>query len=198
MKVIGLTGGIGSGKTAASDAFHALGVNVIDTDLISHELTSKNGKAISLISSHFGSDYIDSEGKLDRKKMRELIFTNANAKLALEQIIHPLIEYEVAQQIQSSQGAYALVVVPLLFESQRYRSLVNYVIALDCSEEMQIERVMTRSQLSREAVKNIMQHQLSRSERNALANFILVNDGTKEALIEKVRLLHEQLLQLSE
>lgn len=192
--LIGLTGGIGSGKSAVSQLFEALSIAVVDTDVIAHQLTAVNGLAMPAIAAHFGSDYQNHDGSLNRTAMRKLVFEHPSQKAALEAIIHPMIESAVLAQIKDSCSPYIVIVVPLLFESPRYRYLVDYTIAIDCPESLQIQRVMQRSGLSEAEVQAIMQHQINREARNRLADFIISNESDRHTLQLAVTALHNELL----
>jgi dephospho-CoA kinase len=197
--LIGLTGGIGSGKTAVSNLLGELGAGVIDTDLISHQLTAPGGNAIPLIAKEFGDDFIDSQGALDRVKMRTLVFADSNARQALEKITHPLIQQETAKQafgLAKSGVPYLVFVVPLLIESGSWVKLIDYLIVVDCPEETQIQRVMHRSNMTRLDVENILKAQTSRDVRLAAANTVLENQGSLNDLKSEVLSLHQQLLKI--
>ena len=197
--LIGLTGGIGSGKTAVSDLLGKLGAGVIDTDLISHQITAPGGKAIPLITKEFGADFIDPQGALDRPKMRALVFADSNARQALEKITHPLIQQETAKQafeLAKSGAPYLVFVVPLLIESGSWVNLINYLIVVDCPEETQIQRVMHRSNMTRLDVENILKAQTSRKVRLAAANAVIENQGSLDELKSEVLRLHQELLKI--
>ncbi len=197
--LIGLTGGIGSGKTAVSNLLSELGAGVIDTDLISHQITAPGGKAIPLIAKEFGADFIDPQGALDRVKMRTLVFADSNARQALEKITHPLIQQETANQafgLAKSGVPYLVFVVPLLIESGSWVKLIDYLIVVDCPEETQIQRVMHRSNMTRLDVENILKAQTSRDVRLAAANTVLENQGSLNDLKSEVLSLHQQLLKI--
>lgn len=197
--LIGLTGGIGSGKTAVSNILGELGAGIIDTDLISHQITASNGKAIPLISAAFGADFIDPQGALNRSKMRALVFEDANARQALEQITHPLIRQETAKQafdLAKSGVPYLVFVVPLLIESGSWINLIDYLVVVDCPEETQIQRVMHRNNMSRPEVENILKAQTSRNSRLAAANAVIENWGGLDELKLPVLKLHQQLLKI--
>ncbi|UCH47923.1 MAG: dephospho-CoA kinase [Betaproteobacteria bacterium] len=194
---VGLTGGIGSGKTTISDLFAELGVDVIDTDEIARELSRKGQPAMRQIEEQFGPDVIASDGSLDRDRMRELVFSDPDAREKLQQILHPLIRAEVQRRLAASGKLYALVVVPLLVESRGY-DFADRVLVVDCSEERQIERVMQRSGLSRDQAKAIMVSQASRNERLAAADDVINNDGKIAALRSQVEKLHRHYLTLAE
>ena len=198
--IVGLTGGIGSGKSEAAASFAELGAAVIDTDVVAHELTAPGGAAMAAIQSAFGAAVIAENGALDRTAMRHLVFTDAAAKARLESILHPLIRAECQRRCDGelARGApYALLVVPLLVESGAYRSRVSRVVVVDCAESTQIARVMARSGLSREEVQRIVAAQATRAERLAAADDILNNDADISGLRGQVAALHRKYLALS-
>ena len=197
--LIGLTGGIGSGKTAVSDLLGKLGAGVIDTDLISHQITAPGGRAIPLIAKEFGADFIDPQGALDRPKMRALVFADSNARQALEKLTHPLIQQETAKQafeLAKSGAPYLVFVVPLLIESGSWVNLIDYLIVVNCPEETQIQRVMHRSNMTRLDVENILKAQTSRKVRLAAANAVIENQGSLDELKSEVLRLHQELLKI--
>ncbi|WP_371743205.1 dephospho-CoA kinase [Polynucleobacter sp. MWH-UH35A] len=196
---VGLTGGIGSGKTAVSDQLAQLGAGVVDTDLIAHQITAPNGAAIPFIEKQFGSDFIDSSGALDRVKMRSLVFANPEARKSLETITHPLIREETVRQAKKlieEKVPYLVFVVPLLIESGNWLSLLDYLVVVDCSEETQIERVVHRSKLPRNEVERILGAQASRQERIAHADMVIENQGSLDYLQTQVLELHQKILQI--
>lgn len=196
--LVGLTGGIGSGKTTIAGMFSAQGARIIDTDLISHELTRAAGKAIPEIRAAFGNDFITADGALDRNRMRALVFSDPAAKQRLESILHPLILSRTQQESTTPTAApYTLVVVPLLFESGRYAGWMNRVIAVDCPETLQIARTMQRSNLKEPEVRAILAQQLGRKERQALSDEVIRNDGTLEDLKMQVIGVHRRLSALA-
>ena len=188
-KVVGLTGGIGSGKSAVADLFAGLGVAVVDADKVSHALTGPAGEAMDRITQRFGEQFLLPDGSLNRPAMRALIFTDAAARLALEDLLHPLIRLRCTEAIGRAHGCYALLVVPLLFESPFY-SVVSRTLLVDCEESLQISRVMQRSGLSRQEVEAIMQTQMSRSEKRGLADDLIENNGTLDTLRLQVEEKH--------
>jgi dephospho-CoA kinase len=193
----GLTGGIGSGKSTVAQIFAELGARIVDTDLISHQLTQSHGLAIPAILNIFGSEFIDSEGALDRNKMRDLVFADDNAKKDLEAILHPLIlEKTKEHAFSETKAPYTLVIVPLLYESQRYRDWLLRVIVVDCTEEQQIKRTMLRSGMSEPSVRAIMGQQLDRTRRLQLADDIIINHGDMAILRNQVSQLHNRLINL--
>jgi dephospho-CoA kinase len=195
--VVGLTGGIGSGKSAAAEEFAKLGATVVDTDVISHELTEKGGAAIADIERLFGSEFLDAAGGMDRKKMRDHVFADPAAKRALEALLHPMIREESARRIAAATGPYVVHVVPLLIESPYYRRRVDRVLVVDCPEETRVERVRARSALSEAEVRAIIRGQLPRAERLAAADDVIDNDGSRDALRKQVAALHQKYLQFA-
>lgn len=187
---IGLTGGIGSGKSSAAAIFQELGAAVVDTDEIAHELTRPGGAAIAAIRTGFGADYIAADGSLERGRMRQLVFGDPAAKKRLEAILHPLIRRVATARIAATQAPYVLVVVPLLLETGAYRESIERVLVVDCDEALQIARTMKRSGLDADAVRSIMATQLPRAQRLAAADDVLRNDGDTGSLRRQVAALH--------
>lgn len=198
--LVGLTGGIGSGKTMVSEQLANYGVGIIDTDLIAHQITGIGGVAISKIRAEFGDGFIDPRGALDRKKMREMVFKKPEARQLLEKITHPLIRKEALDLAlslaQSSEVPYLVFSVPLLIESGTWVDAIDYVVVVDCLPETQISRVMQRSNLSHKAVQAILDAQTSRSARLAKADFVLENNATVDQLERQVLGLHKKLLKI--
>ena len=194
--VVGLTGGIGSGKSAVSDEFAALGATVVDTDVIARELTGKGGAAVAEVERIFGNDFI-AGGAMDRKRMREHVFADPAAKRALEGLLHPMIRAESARRSVAASGPYVIQVVPLLIESPDYRGRVDRVLVVDCPEETQVQRVRARSGLSADEVRAIMRTQASRAERLAAADDVIDNGGPRDALRKQVAALHQKYLQFA-
>ncbi len=196
--IIGLTGGIGSGKSSAARRFAALGARVIDADEISHALSRPPSPALEKISCQFGLEFISADGTLNRARMREHAFANPEARKALEGIFHPLIRQEIQRQIDTTTSApYTLLVVPLLFETQQFKNWIQRSVVVDCSEEQQIIRVMARSKLSRSEVNAIMSSQIPRAVRLKMADDIICNDGTLDHLENQVDDLHQRFLLLA-
>ena len=196
---LGLTGGIGSGKSSVAHFLAKHGAAVIDTDHIAHEITAPNGSAIAAILKVFGADYINQDGSLNRPKMRQHVFTDPSAKKILEGITHPLIREEtirLAQEAIQSQAPYIVFVVPLLIESGAWTDNLDHIAVLDCPDELRIQRVMERSQLDRRSILQIMATQASREERLAIANTVLSNEGDLSALEAQAYLLHQKMLDL--
>ncbi len=195
--MIGLTGGIGSGKTSAANFFSALGVDIIDTDVISHELTQPQGGAIAAIREVFTSKFITAEGALKRKEMRGLIFSDSNARRKLEAILHPLIRAEVSRRVELVSTVYGIVVVPLLLETGQYRDLIQRVLVVDSSEHDQIARAIARAGLDEQTVRAIMATQLSREERLQKADDVILNSADMPHLERQVSALHRKYIALA-
>jgi len=194
--VIGLTGGIGSGKSAAAARFEALGATIVDADQIAHEMTAPGGAAIAAIRDAFGEAVLTDEGALDRARMREHVFAHPEARLRLEGILHPMIRAESEARCRASQAPYVMLVVPLLIESGTYRDRCERIAVVDCPESVQIARVQARSGLSEAQVKAIMAAQISREDRLAAADDVIDNSGTLESLHEQVDRLHARYARL--
>jgi len=191
---IGLTGGIGSGKSTVGQLLATFGAALIDTDLIARQLTQPGGAAIDSITRSFGPQLVTADGALDRTRMRELVFGDASAKQRLEAILHPLIGLETGRQAAVAQGAPALVFdVPLLVESGRWRAKVDKVLVVDCREATQVERVVLRSGWTPEAVQAVIASQAPRSQRRASADAVIFNDGiSPDQLAADVRALWQR------
>ena len=195
---VGLTGGIGSGKSTVSALFAQCGVAIIDSDALSHQLTQAGGAAIAAIRNTFGADYIDPSGALDRPRMRQLVFSDAAAKSQLESILHPLIRTHMLTQANSMRSSpYQLLVIPLLFEASGYQELVQRALVVDCPETTQVARAMQRSGLDEPAVRAIMATHISRAERLHRADEIIHNDSNLDYLREQVNQHHQQYIALS-
>lgn len=198
--IVGLTGGIGSGKSTAAKCFAAHGAALVDTDAIAHELTASNGAAIAPIRAAFGEGVIAADGQLDRGAMRRCVFADAGARARLEAILHPLIRAESEtrmSRLANAEFPYAVLVVPLLIESQTYRRRVDRICVVDCPEEQQIARVMSRSGLARSAVEAIIAAQISRCDRLAAADDIIDNSSELDILFRQVDTLHAQYAELA-
>lgn len=194
---VGLTGGIGCGKTTVADMFGALGASVIDTDLIAHAMTAPHGPAMAAIVAEFGPAFASPDGSLDRARMRELVFTEPPARARLEAILHPRIRDAALAAAVAATGAYVMFVVPLLIESGTWRERVQRVLAIDCPEEVQVARVMARNNLSEQQVRDIMAAQATRAERLAAADDVIVNDDGIDALGPQIARLHAEYLAIS-
>ena len=194
---VGLTGGIGSGKSAVATLLGELGASIIDTDAISHSLTAAGGAAMPDIKALFGSKYLTSDGALDRAAMRELVFSDQAARRQLESVLHPLIAQKTLAEANQARGLYLIFVVPLLVESGRWKDRVDRILVVDCSEDLQIERVTRRNNLTAEQVQAIMATQVSRTQRLSAANDVVVNETSLEALRAEVEKLHQSYLGLA-
>ncbi len=194
--IVGLTGGIGSGKSTVAGLFAGHGAGIVDTDEIAHRLTQANGNAIPAIRAAFGKNYIGEDGALNRAGMRGLIFSDAEAKQRLESILHPLILEQAKSQLrQLQEKPYIILVVPLLPESAAFRQLVQRVLVVDCDENTQIARVIGRSQMNAPEVRAIIARQTPRAERLQLADDVIRNHGGLDDLAEQVATLHERYVE---
>lgn len=197
MFTVGLTGGIGSGKSAVAECFAAHGVPVVDTDVIARDLTAPGGAALDAIRAVFGETVIQANGTLDRAALRRRVFADSAARRQLEAILHPRIRQAVEQTLATLTAPYALIVIPLLVETGGYRDVLNRVLVVDCPEEVQIVRVMARSGLTHDEIKAILAAQAGRAERLAVADDIVGNTASLEALRAEVAALHQRYLALA-
>ena len=195
--VVGLTGGIGSGKSAAAACFAAQGIAVVDTDAIAHELTAAGGAAMPALLAEFGPEVAAPDGALDRARMRRLVFAEPAARGRLEAILHPLIRELSAARCRDAVSPYVILAVPLLVESGTYRDRCHRIVVVDCPESLQISRVITRNGLSEAEIRAIMAAQASRDQRLAVADDVLNNDGDLHHLESQVADLHRKYLRLS-
>lgn len=195
--IIGLTGGIACGKTAATDIFRKLGVPVIDADEVSRELTGPGGKALPQVALAFGADMIDAQG-MKRDLMRDIIFSDPKAKQQLDEILHPMIKREMFERLKAVKAPYVILSVPLLLESGRWADAVKRVLVVDVSEDEQINRLVYDRHMSEEQARAIIETQISREKRVAAADDLIDNSGTLEELEEKVRGLHTFYLKMAE
>jgi len=194
---VGLTGGIGSGKTTVAELFAELGAGVVDTDEIARALTGPGQTAVGEIARRFGPQYVTADGALDRARMRKLAFEDAREKTDLESILHPLIRREAERRVANSTAPYVILVVPLLFESGAYQTLVRRVLVVDSDQETRIERVRRRNYLPREEILAIMASQIGQAERVRRADDVIRNDGDLAALEARVAALHRKYLDLA-
>jgi dephospho-CoA kinase len=195
MYIVALTGGIGSGKSAAAKVFAELGVPVTDVDEISHQLTAANQPLIQDLKANFGGDYITPEGALNRAAMRKLVFSDDAARAKLNALLHPAIYDAAMLQLQVNKDApYQILVVPLLFDSPRYLPHINRILVIDCDENTQIERVKQRSKLPESEIINIIKAQTSRKKQLKLANDVIENNENVEKLSEKIHEIHQKYL----
>ncbi len=197
--VVGLTGGIGSGKSAVADLFAERGVTVVDTDAIAHALTAADGAAMPAIRAEFGAGVAGADGALDRAAMRSIVFADPAARKRLEAILHPMIRRESERRLLAGAAGspYAILMVPLLVESGDYRKRVNRIAVVDCAESTQIARVMSRNGLSRGEIEHILAAQATRAERLAAADDVIENDGALGELPARIERLHRQYVTYS-
>ena len=193
---VALTGGIASGKSTVADLFAALGVPVIDTDVIARQVVEPGQPALAEIAATFGPDVLDADGRLDRRRMRERIFTDPDAKRRLEAILHPAIRAEMERQSMAAQGPYQVLVIPLLTEGGR-RDHVDRVLLVDVPEELQIQRLMMRDGVSHEQAQASLNAQATRAQRLALADDVIRNTGRVDGLRTQVAELHGKYLRLA-
>ncbi len=195
--IIGLTGGIGSGKSEVSSRFEKLGITVIDADVVAREVVTLGKPALNTITEHFGSSILLADGNLDRKKLREVIFENPSEKLWLENLLHPIIRTEIITQLNLSKSPYAILASPLLLETNQHE-LVDRILVVDADEALQLTRASLRDASNEEQIKKIMLTQMSRSERCSNADDIIHNHGNLLELEQQVQNLHEQYLKLAQ
>jgi dephospho-CoA kinase len=196
MYVVALTGGIGAGKSEAAKIFASLGVPIVDVDVISRRLTGPGQPIMEKIADAFGRDFLTEDGALNRPAMRERIFANDDDRKKLEAILHPVIHSHALRELdQNREAPYQILAIPLFFETNRYSGLVKRILLVDCDESLQISRTMNRNGMTEHTVRAIIAAQASRSYRRALANDIIENNGSIDALAEKVKELHEKYMQ---
>jgi dephospho-CoA kinase len=194
--IVGLTGGIGSGKTTVANLFAAEGITLVDADIVARDVVAQGSKGLEAIVSHFGIEMLTPEGELDRAKLRQRIFSHPEEREWLNQLLHPMIRQEMLAQVEKATSAYVIMVVPLLFENGLDR-LVNRTLVVDISPELQISRTIKRDNVDASQVNNIINSQLSRSEKLARADDIIDNHGEISTLKREVLALHLRYLQLS-
>jgi dephospho-CoA kinase len=195
---VGLTGGIGCGKSTVAAMFAARGASIVDTDQIAHLLTAPGGAAMPALLAEFGAEFARADGALDRARMRALVFSNPAARTRLEAILHPRIRAATLAAAEQAEGAYLIFDVPLLVESGSWRERVQRILVVDCPEQLQVERVMARSALSEEQVKAIMATQATRAARLAVADDVIANDAGLDTLEAQIDRLHGEYLDFSE
>lgn len=196
--VVGLTGGIGSGKSAVADRLSALGAGVVDTDLIAHQLTAPGGKALPALEAAFGPGVLGADGAMDRAAMRDRVFADPEARRRLEGILHPMIRAECEARVNAlGEMPYVVLVVPLLVESGAYHDRCRRICVVDCPEDVQVRRVMLRNGLAEELVRGILAAQATRQERLAVATDVIDNGGELEALGPQVDALHQRYLAMA-
>jgi len=195
--IVGLTGGIGSGKSRVADLFVERGATLVDTDAIAHELTAPGGAAMPALRAEFGEGIVDARGALDRAAMRQRAFADPAQRRRLEAILHPLIGQLAERRCRAAASPYVILAVPLLVEGGAQRERYRRILVVDCPEELQISRVMARNGLDADKVRAIMAAQATRAERLAAADDVIVNDGGLEALAAQVDALNLKYLRLS-
>jgi len=195
MYIVGLTGGIGSGKSEAAKLFAELGAPVVDVDVISHELTTKGQATLKKIAQVFGKDILSSDGSLNRAALRQKVFADSEVRKKLEAILHPAIYNKATERLQENASApYQILAIPLLFESDRYLKIINRSLVIDSDTKLQIARASNRDGLLEADIQKIIDVQMPREKRNALADDIILNDGSIEELKEKVKQVHEKYI----
>lgn len=194
--VVGLTGGIGSGKSTVAELFVELGAVLVDTDAIAHELTGPGGAAMPALRAEFGAGIAGADGALDRNAMRQRAFADPAAREKLEAILHPMIRRLSDERCRAAASPYVILAVPLLVESGAYRERCNRIVVVDCPESLQIQRVMARNGLSVAEVEAIMAAQASRPQRLAVADDVVLNDADLSSLRDQVQALHRKYLLL--
>lgn len=198
MYIVALTGGIGSGKSEAARLFAQLGVPVVDTDVIAHELTAKGSPILSEIEHMFGAEVLNEDGSLNRSRLRAHVLSSPVERIRLEGLLHPVIYERAIECLKNNesklQPQYQVLVIPLLFENNRYHSVINKILVIDCDENTQVTRAMARSKLSKDEVKALMAAQTSRKVRLNGADEVIENNGSIAELNEKVNKLHNKLI----
>lgn len=196
--IVALTGGIGSGKSEAARQFKALGIPIVDADVIAHELTAPNEPVFDAIKRTFGDAFINRDGTLNRAKLRKCVFESPAERIKLEALIHPAIHERALKQLAENerllQPDYQILVIPILFENNRYDGVANKILVIDCDEILQIQRTMARSQISEFEVKEVMRAQVPRSLRLKLADEVITNNGSLSELQENVTEFHKNLI----
>ena len=193
--IIGLTGGIGSGKSAAGIEFEKLGITVIDADEIAQKASLKNSKAYKEIVEYFGASILDNSQNIDRRKLRNIVFNDDEQKKKLEQILHPAIREDISFAISNSKSPYTIIMVPLIYETNS-KDNYNRILVIDCDEDIQISRAVTRDGASEEDIKKIINSQATKQERLSIADDVINNNSSIEKLSEKVLHLHKNYLEL--
>jgi dephospho-CoA kinase len=195
MFTVALTGGIGSGKSEAANAFAALGVPIVDLDVIAHQLTAPNQPLVMQIAANFGQAYVTEDGALDRNKMRQLVFEHSEARIQLNALLHPAIYDEAVKQLQTlTSSPYAVLAIPLLDKDGIYSTIIDRVVVIDCDEATQIKRVKQRNQLDAQQIINIIAAQTPRNARLAMADDVIENTGDIKELHQKINKLHQKYI----
>tara|TARA_Y100001935_G_scaffold185846_1_gene154352 strand:+ start:539 stop:1132 length:594 start_codon:yes stop_codon:yes gene_type:complete len=187
--IVGLTGGIGSGKSAAANFFKNEGINVIDADNLAKEAVAKDTPGFKKVIGYFGSDIVDTDGSIDRTKLRKAVFDSNEMREALESIVHPLVKEKIFEKISASQSLYSIIEVPLIFETNSMSSY-DRVLVIDCEPNLQLERAILRDKSSSETIQNIIKSQCSREERLSIANDVISNNDSLENLQKRSLAMH--------
>lgn len=195
MLVVGLTGGIGSGKTTVANLFSKYNIPVIDADIVARAVTTPDKPAFAKVVKHFGKEIVMPDGTLNRAKLRSIIFSDNRERLWLEQLLHPLIRDEMHKQVSTLSAPYCIAVIPLLLEVEFY-SFINRILVVDAPEAAQVDRVMSRDKTTRDDIEAILKSQASRHDRVAKAHDVIVNDGVLDDLIPQVEKLHAMYTQM--
>lgn len=195
MYVVGLTGGIASGKTTVADLIAANGINIVDADIVAREVVAIGSEGLTQISSHFGNDILLDDGSLNRVLLREKIFSDESNKQWLNNLLHPMIRAELLAQLAASNSIYTLLVVPLLVEN-KLTNLCDHVLVVDVAEHIQIQRTMARDNVSEQQAKAILQSQATREQRLAAADSVVVNND-RQQVIKDAAMLHQKFLELA-
>lgn len=193
---VALTGGIGTGKTAVSNRLAALGVNVVDTDVIAREVVAPGQNALTAIAGYFGPDILAEDGSLRRAELRQRIFSEPENKRWLDNLLHPLIRARMWQRLRQATGPYDLAVIPLLVESGQHQDF-DRILLVDAPEHLQVQRVMARDGVSREQAESALRNQSTRTARLAIADDVIVNDGDEASLDAAVAVVHTRYLALA-
>ena len=196
MLVVGLTGGIGSGKSTVANLFNKHNIPIIDADIVAREMTKPGTQALARIAKHFGPDILLKDGSLNRTSLRQIIFQDAKQRLWLENLLHPLIRIEMHKQIHTFSSPYCIAVIPLLLEVEFY-SFINRILVVDAPEHLQIERTAKRDNVPPPHIESILKAQAKRHDRIAHAQDLIINDGKVEDLIPQVEKLHQNYLQMA-
>lgn len=195
--VVALTGGVASGKSAVARRFESHGVHVYDADVAAREVVAPREPALAEIEFVFGTGVLDADGSLDRRVMRERVFADPDARRKLEAIIHPRVRAWLRRRVGMDRGPYCMLAIPLLFENQDDYDWVDRVLVVDAPEALQIERLMRRDGVTREAAQRVLEAQSTRAQRVAIADDVILNDGEESALDARVAALHERYLELA-
>lgn len=189
--VVGLTGGIGSGKSAAAELFRSLGVSVVDADLLAREVVEPGQPALTAIASHFGNELLNGDGTLDRAALRTIVFSDPEEKSWLEALLHPLIAELIRRRLAESNSTYSILESPLLLETEQHK-LVDRILVIDVSEDTQLARAMKRDGSDADTIRSIITSQIERGERTARADDVVSNEGSIEQLRESIETLHKK------